>query len=64
MKLRKDLKQFSYSANRFGWEVSYKGIIVAGFSVNVNLLTKEPSIVYYEYHRDCAKQALYEIIRK
>lgn len=59
-----NLSDYRYQVTKYGWEVSYKGIIVAGFSVNVNLLTKEPSIVYYEYHRDCAKEALLNEIRR
>lgn len=57
------LLDYSYSCTKYGWEIKCKGVIVAGLSVNVNLLEKENSITWYEYHRDCAKQKLYEIIK-
>lgn len=57
------LSDYSYSCTKYGWEVKCKGVIVAGLSVNVNLLDKEHDITWYEYHRDCAKKALREIIK-
>ena len=59
-----NLRDYSYQATKYHWQVMCKGVIVAGWSRNVNLLVVEPEIEWYEYHRDCAKQALLEIIRK
>jgi len=58
------ITNYKYSCTRYGWQITYQGTIVAGQSLNKSLLKKEPDIMWYEYHRDCAKQALLEIIRK
>lgn len=58
------ISEFSYKYSKYGWEVLHKGIIVAGLSVNVNLVTKEHNYKHLEYHRQCAQKALKEIIDK
>jgi hypothetical protein len=57
------LSDYTYQATKYHWQLSYKGVIVAGYSRNVNQLSVEPGIEWYEYHRDLAKQELLKRIK-
>jgi hypothetical protein len=59
----KSLRNFQYQATKYHWQVTYNGVIVAGYSRNVNQLSIEPGIEWYEYHREQAQEALFKLMK-
>ena len=50
------INQYKLTADKFGWAVYKNGVMVAGFTINLNNTQNLPSYLTREFHTDTAKQ--------